>query len=143
MVYYGADNAQHRPVMIHRTVLGSIERFIGALIEHYSGEFPLWLAPVQAVVAPICEKHSDYAGQVYAELKEGGLRVELDDRNETVAAKIRDARLKKVPYTLVVGDNEIKERTLAVRDKGGKRQAGCQIGRLYQGSPAGGYDKDV
>ena len=127
MVYYGADNAQHRPVMIHRTVLGSLERFIGALIEHYGGEFPLWLAPVQAVVAPISEKHSDYAGQVYAELKEGGLRVELDDRNETVAAKIRDARLKKVPYTLIVGDNEIKERTLAVRDKAGNDKRGIKV----------------
>lgn len=119
-VYYGADNAQHRPAMIHRVVLGSIERFIGALIEHYGGEFPLWLAPVQAIVLPISEKHSAYAGTIARVMKNAGLRIELDDRNETISAKIRDARLKKIPFALVVGDNEMNDGTVAVRNKEGK-----------------------
>jgi threonyl-tRNA synthetase len=125
-VYYGADNAQHRPVMIHRVVLGSMERFIGALIEHYGGEFPLWLAPVQAIVLPISEKHADYAATIVRVMKNAGLRVELDDRSETISAKIRDARLKKIPFSLVVGENEEKEGTIAVRDKDGKGHRGVK-----------------
>ncbi|MFA5867860.1 MAG: threonine--tRNA ligase [Actinomycetota bacterium] len=126
-VYYGADNAQHRPVMIHRVVLGSMERFIGALIEHYGGEFPLWLAPVQAAVLPISEKHADYAASTTRIMKNAGLRVELDDRNETVSAKIRDSRMKKIPFALVVGDNEEKDGTVAVRDKEGKDHRGVKL----------------
>jgi len=125
-VYYGADNSQHRPVMIHRVVLGSMERFIGALIENYGGEFPVWLAPVQAIVTPISEKHNDYAASVYTELKEAGVRVQLDDRNETISAKIRDSRLKKIPFTLVVGDNEAEDGTVAVRDRDGKDKRGVK-----------------
>jgi threonyl-tRNA synthetase len=125
-VYYGADNAQHRPVMIHRVVLGSIERFIGAIIEHYGGEFPLWLAPVQAIVLPISEKHADYAATIARVMKNAGLRIELDDRNETISAKIRDARLNKIPFALVVGDNEEKEGTVAVRDRSGKDHRGVR-----------------
>lgn len=120
MVYYGADNAQHRPVMIHRTVLGSLERFIGALIEHYAGELPLWLSPVQVVVTPIADRHIDYAKEVEKNLIEADVRVEVDDRRETIPAKIRDAQLRKIPYTVVVGDNEEKTKTLAVRDRAGK-----------------------
>ncbi len=125
-VYYGADNAQHRPVMIHRVVLGSMERFIGALIEHYGGEFPLWLAPVQAIVLPISEKHYDYAAATARVMKDAGLRVELDDRNETISAKIRDSRLKKIPFALVVGENEEKDGTVAVRDKDGQDHRGVK-----------------
>src|SRR5205085_3040877 len=104
--YTGADNAEHRPVMIHRALLGSFERFIGILIEHYAAEFPLWLAPVQALVLPIADRHLDYARRVRDELEAAGLRVEIDDRTESVGKKIRDAEVTKVPYMLVVGDRE-------------------------------------
>ena len=105
LAYTGADNAEHRPVMIHRALMGSFERFIGILIEHYAGEFPLWLAPVQAIVLPIADRHVDYARAGRAsELRDSGLRVEVDERTESVGRKIRDAELRKVPYMLVVGD---------------------------------------
>src|SRR3954447_19757222 len=106
LAYTGADNAEHRPVMIHRALMGSFERFIGILIEHYAGEFPLWLTPVQAAVLPIADRHLEYARGVATELREAGLRVEVDDRSESVGRKIRDAELRKVPYMLVVGDEE-------------------------------------
>ncbi len=107
--YTGADNAEHRPVMIHRALLGSFERFIGILIEHYAGELPLWLAPVQAIVLPVSDRFNDYAGQVRGRLREAGARVELDERNESVGRKIRDAELRKVPYMLVIGEREQAE----------------------------------
>jgi threonyl-tRNA synthetase len=113
--YTGADDADHRPVMIHRALLGSFERFIGILIEHYAGEFPLWLAPVQAIVLPIADRHAAAAARVLAALQEGGLRAELDDRTESVGRKIRDAELRKVPYMLVVGDREAEANTVSVR----------------------------
>ena len=106
LTYTGADNAEHRPVMIHRALFGSYERFIGILIEHYAGELPLWLAPVQAIVLPISDRLNDYAGGVVERLRAAGLRVELDDRSESVGRKIRDAELRKIPYMLVVGDRE-------------------------------------
>ena len=106
LAYTGADNAEHRPVMIHRALMGSFERFIGILIEHYAGEFPLWLAPVQALVLPIADRHVDYAREVARRAARAGLRVEVDDRTESVGRKIRDAELRKVPYMLVVGDEE-------------------------------------
>ncbi|HLL87087.1 MAG TPA: threonine--tRNA ligase [Thermoleophilaceae bacterium] len=115
LTYTGADNAEHRPVMIHRAVLGSLERFIGILVEHYAGELPLWLAPVQAIVLPIADRHLEYACRVEEELAVAGLRVELDARGESVGRKIRDAELRKVPYMLVVGDGEQSEGTVAVR----------------------------
>jgi len=104
--YTGADDADHRPVMIHRALLGSFERFIGILIEHYAGDFPLWLAPLQAIVLPIADRHAEAAAGVLAELHEAGLRAELDDRTESVGRKIRDAELRKVPFMLVIGDRE-------------------------------------
>jgi len=113
LAYTGADNAEHRPVMIHRALMGSFERFIGILIEHYAGEFPLWLAPVQAVVLPISDRHLEYASEVAGQLE--GLRVEVDERTESVGKKIRDAELRKVPYMLVVGDDEAGAGTAAVR----------------------------
>ena len=115
LTYTGADNAEHRPVMIHRALMGSFERFIGILIEHYAGEFPLWLAPVQAVVLPIADRHNGYADRVAAELRAAGLRVEVDDRGESVKRKIREAELRKLPYMLVVGDQEADDGTVSVR----------------------------
>ena len=115
LTYTGADNAEHRPVMIHRALMGSFERFIGMLIEHYAGEFPLWLAPVQAAVLPIADRHNEYARGVARELEHGGIRVELDERSESVGKKIREAEVRKVPYMLVVGDREQESGELAVR----------------------------
>jgi threonyl-tRNA synthetase len=113
--YTGADNEAHRPVMIHRALMGSFERFIGILIEHYAGEFPLWLAPVQAAVLPIADRHLDYAREVGERLGARDLRVDVDDRQESVGRKIRDAELHKVPYMLVVGDKEAEAGEVAVR----------------------------
>ncbi len=115
LTYTGADNADHRPVMIHRALMGSFERFIGILIEHYAGEFPLWLAPVQARVLPLADRHADYAREVAEALGAAGLRAELDDRTESVGRKIREAELRKVPYMLVVGDREAEEGAVALR----------------------------
>jgi threonyl-tRNA synthetase len=119
LTYIGADNAEHRPVVIHRAIFGSIERFIAILIEHYAGAFPLWLAPVQAVVLPIADRHLDYARSVRSRLAESGLRVELDERQEKIGYKIREAQLQKVPYMLVVGDREATEGTVSVRERSG------------------------
>jgi threonyl-tRNA synthetase len=113
--YTGADGQKHRPVVIHRAPFGSMERFIGVMIEHFAAEFPLWLAPVQAVVLPITDQHVEYATQVFHQLKTAGIRVELDDRNEKVGYKIRDWELKKVPYMLVVGEKEQANNTVSVR----------------------------
>ena len=115
LAYTGADNAEHRPVMIHRALMGSFERFIGILIEHYAGEFPLWLAPVQALVLPISDRHNDYAGRIAIELRDAGLRVEVDDRGESVGRKIREGEVRKVPYMLVVGDREAEAGEVSVR----------------------------
>jgi threonyl-tRNA synthetase len=115
LAYTGADNAEHRPVMIHRALMGSFERFIGILIEHYAGEFPLWLAPVHAMVLPIADRHLDYAREVATQLRETGLRVEVDERSESIGKKIREAEVLKVPYMLVVGDQEQEAGEVAVR----------------------------
>ena len=115
LTYTGADNAEHRPVMIHRALMGSFERFIGILVEHYGGEFPLWLAPVQVAVLPLADRHVDYAREVGAALGEAGLRADVDDRSESVGRKIREAELRKVPYMLVVGDREAEQRAVSVR----------------------------
>jgi len=113
--YQGADNADHRPVMIHRALLGSMERFAGILIEHYGGRFPAWLAPVQVVVLPVADRHADYAERVAAELREAGLRVEVDARSESVGRKIRDAELRRIPLMLVCGDREAEAGAVSVR----------------------------
>jgi threonyl-tRNA synthetase len=115
LTYVGADDAAHRPVMIHRALLGSMERFAGILIEHYAGRFPVWLAPVQAIVLPVSDRHNEHASRVLAELREAGVRVELDDRSESVGKKIRDAELGRYPYMLVVGDREEEAGAVAVR----------------------------
>ena len=106
LTYQGEDNAEHRPVMIHRALLGSMERFAGILIEHYGGRFPAWLAPVQAAVLPVSDSHLDYAREVAAELAAAGVRVRVDERSESVGRKIRDAELAKVPFMIVVGERE-------------------------------------
>jgi threonyl-tRNA synthetase len=120
--YVGADNAEHRPVVIHRAIFGSFERFIAILIEHYAGAFPLWLAPVQATVLPIADRHAEYAESVRAQLAAAGLRAELDRRQEKIGYKIREAQLQKVPYMLVIGDREAAEGTVAVRSRTGGDQ---------------------
>ncbi|MDX6649383.1 MAG: threonyl-tRNA synthetase [Solirubrobacteraceae bacterium] len=114
--YTGADDEPHRPVMVHRALLGSFERFIGILTEHYAGEFPVWLAPVQALVLPIADRHNDYAREVVAALRAAGLRAEVDERPESTGRKVRDAELRKVPYMLVVGDREMEARAVGVRE---------------------------
>ena len=115
LAYTGADNAEHRPVMIHRASMGSFERFIGILIEHYGGEFPLWLAPVQAIVLPIADRHAAYARDVERRLADAGLRARVDERTESIRRKIRDAETQKIPYMLVVGDQEESDGLVAVR----------------------------
>jgi len=120
--YTGADNAVHRPVVIHRAILGSFERFIALLIEHYAGAFPIWLAPLQAVILPIADRHLDYAASVGASLTAAGLRAEVDGRQEKIGYKIREAQLQKVPYMLVTGDREAAEGTVAVRSRAGGDQ---------------------
>ncbi len=120
--YTGADNKLHRPVMIHRAPFGSMERFVGVLIEHFAGAFPVWLAPVQAVVLPIADRHTEYAKQVEEKLKAAGLRAELDARGEKVNYKIREAQLQKIPFMLVVGDREAAGGEVAVRTRKGGDQ---------------------
>lgn len=116
--YTGADGEKHCPVMIHRVVFGSVERFIGVLIEHFAGAFPLWLSPVQAVILPIADRHADRAHEIEAELKKYGIRVKVDDRSEKIGYKIREAQLQKTPYMLVVGDKEVENGTVSVRHRG-------------------------
>jgi threonyl-tRNA synthetase len=120
--YIGADNTEHRPVVIHRAIFGSFERFIAILIEHYAGAFPLWLAPVQARVLPIADRHAAYAREVRERIGAAGLRVELDERQEKIGYKIREAQVQKIPYMLVIGDREAAEGTVAVRTRAGGDQ---------------------
>jgi threonyl-tRNA synthetase len=128
LVYTGADNAEHMPVMIHRALFGSFERFIGVLLEHTGGELPLWLAPVQAIVLPIADRHNDYADSVAAKLREADVRAEVDDRTETIGKKIREAEVQKIPYMLVVGDNEAEAEAVSVRRHREGDQGSEQVG---------------
>jgi threonyl-tRNA synthetase len=116
--YVGEDGERHQPVMVHRALFGSVERFFGVLIEHYAGAFPLWLAPVQVGIVPISERHVDYAKKIQSQLQNAGLRVELDARNEKMNAKIRDLTMQKIPYVLVVGDKEAESEAVSVRTRG-------------------------
>lgn len=115
LAYIGEDGQEHRPYMIHRALLGSMERFMGVLIEHYAGAFPFWLAPTQARLIPIADRHIDYAGAVSAQLKEAGIRVEVDSSGDRMNAKIRNAQLQKIPYMLIVGDREVEAEAVSVR----------------------------
>lgn len=119
LTYVGSDGERHRPVMLHRVILGAMERFIGVLIEHYAGAFPVWLAPVQAVLLTVTERHISYAERVYQQLIQKGIRVERDLRNEKLGFKIREAQLQKIPYMLVIGDKEEKEGTISPRQRSG------------------------
>jgi threonyl-tRNA synthetase len=116
--YTGEDGEKHRPVMVHRALFGSVERFFGVLIEHYAGAFPMWLAPVQVGIVPISEKHLEYAQKVKQQLEAAGLRVEVDSRNEKMNAKIREFTLQKVPFVLVMGDKEAAADAVSVRTRG-------------------------
>jgi len=116
--YVGEDGERHQPVMVHRALFGSVERFFGVLIEHYAGAFPLWLAPVQVGLVPISERHHAFAQKVEAELKAAGLRVETDNRNEKMNGKIRDFANQKIPYILVFGDKEEAANSVSVRSRG-------------------------
>ena len=115
--YIAEDGKKHQPLMVHRALFGSVERFFGILVEHYAGAFPVWLAPVQAMVLPITDRHNEYAQKVAGRLKQAGVRVELDDRSEKVNLKIRDAQLQKIPYMLVVGDREAQSDSVSVRNR--------------------------
>ena len=119
VTYVAEDGREHRPYMVHRALLGSMERFFGVLIEHYAGAFPVWLAPVQAVVIPIADRHIEYAQGVAQRLKQSDIRVEVDDRSERMNAKIRHAQLQKVPFMLVVGDKEAEADTASLRLRDG------------------------
>jgi threonyl-tRNA synthetase len=130
LTYIGADNAEHRPVMIHRALLGSVERFFGILIEHFAGAFPLWLAPVQASVLPVSDRFHDYAVTVRDRLSAEGFRVELDDANEKLGAKIRQAQLQKVPLMLIVGEKEMEAGTVSVRKRTGGDQGAAALDDL-------------
>jgi threonyl-tRNA synthetase len=125
--YIGADNSEHQPVMIHRAILGSLERFIGIIIEHFAGAFPVWLAPVQASVLPLSEKFLDYGRETAGKLRAAGLRIETDESNEKLGAKIRDAQLRKIPYMLVVGEKEVAAGTVSVRKRTGGEQVSLSI----------------
>ncbi len=118
--FIGGDGKKYRPYMIHRATLGSVERFLGVYIEHTQGVFPVWIAPVQAIVIPISEKNNEYGKKVIGQLKEAGIRVELDDRSETMQSKIRDAQVQKIPFMLVVGGREEEAKQVAVRTREGK-----------------------
>ena len=128
--YIGEDNREHRPVVIHRAIFGSFERFIALLIEHYAGAFPLWLAPVQAIVVPIADRHSGYAESVSTQLRNAGLRVEVDARQEKMGYKIRSAQLRKIPYMLVAGDREIADKGVAVRHRSDGDRGACAVGKF-------------
>ncbi|MCL0059217.1 threonine--tRNA ligase [Dehalococcoidia bacterium] len=124
MAYIGEDGKGHWPYMIHRTLLGSMERFLGILVEHYGGAFPVWLAPVQVKVIPIADRHLDYAQQIGSQLRDEGLRVEVDDRKERMNLKIREAQLAKVPYMLITGDSEVQDSTVTLRLRSGENLKG-------------------
>jgi threonyl-tRNA synthetase len=132
--YIGADNARHRPIMLHRALFGSVERFFGVLLEHYAGAFPTWMAPVQARVLPVADAHQAYAEDVVARLQAAGFRTDLVDANDQLGKRIRNAKMEKLPYVLVVGDDDVAAGTLGVNPRGGEVERGVSvadfIGRL-------------
>ena len=132
LTYIGEDGEKHRPVMLHRVIFGSIERFIGILIEHFAGAFPVWLSPIQVKVLPITDKEHEYAYKVQKILQEKGIRVEVDDRNEKTGYKIREAQLEKVPYMLVVGAKEVEQNLVAVRSRQNGDEGTCDLQEFIQ-----------
>jgi len=131
--YIADDGKKHQPLMVHRALYGSIERFFGILIEHYAGAFPVWLAPVQAIVLPITDRHLEYAQKVKDRLAAEGLRVSVDDRSEKVNLKIRDAQLQKIPYMLVVGDQEVESGNVSVRNRKHGNQGAQSVDEFLAG----------
>ncbi len=127
LTYIGEDGQPHRPYMVHRALLGSLERFFGVLIEHYAGAFPVWLSPVQATLIPIADRHLDYAKQVADQLRKAGLRITVDERTERMNAKIRDAQNQKTPYMLVIGDKELENNQVALRLRNGENPGPMDI----------------
>jgi threonyl-tRNA synthetase len=140
--YIGPDGLEHRPYMVHRALLGSIERFFGVLLEHYGGAFPVWLAPVQAMLIPIADRHNDYAYEVAAQLKAADLRVEVNDSSDRMQAKIRDAQLQKIPYMLVIGDREVENGAVAVRLRSGEDLGAQQVSDFVAIAQAAVASKD-
>lgn len=130
--YIDKDGKRKRPIVLHRALLGSMERFVAILIEHYAGKFPVWLAPVQAIIIPISDRHQDYSWKVSQDLKSNGLRIEVDDRAETLQAKVRDAQLQKIPYMVIVGDREIKSESVSVRLRSGEDLKSMPIDQFSQ-----------
>jgi threonyl-tRNA synthetase len=130
LVYVGADGERHRPVMLHRVILGALERFIGVLIEHYGGAFPAWLAPVQAVVLTVTDRQIDYARGVLAEMTDAGLRAEGDFRNEKLSLKIREAQIQKIPYMLIIGDKEVSSHSVTVRLRNGENLSAMPVNQF-------------
>ncbi len=128
--YTGSDNRRHRPIMIHRALFGSVERFFAVLLEHYAGAFPLWLAPEQLRLVPVADRHVEHCAELAARARRAGLRVVVDDAKERVGKKIRAAQLMKTPYTLVVGDRDIEAGTYTVRDRAGTETAGVAFDDL-------------
>jgi threonyl-tRNA synthetase len=132
LTYIGPDGERHRPVMVHRVILGAIERFLGVLIEHYGGAFPVWLAPVQATVLSVTDRAIDYCREVYQELLKGGIRSELDIRNEKLGLKVREAQLQKIPYMVVIGDKEAELKTVSPRSRSGQNLGAMDLAGFIQ-----------
>jgi len=132
ITYRGGDGKEHRPIMIHRALMGSLERFFGILIEHYGGDFPLWLAPVQAKVLTIAERHEEFAKEICREFRSADIRVEMDSRNEKIGYKIREATLRKIPYLVIIGDKEVAERQITVRKRNGENAGPFTIGDFVE-----------
>ncbi len=128
--YVGADNARHRPIMLHRALFGSIERFFGVLLEHYAGAFPTWLSPVQVTVLPVAEAHEEYAAEVVAALADVGMRVEIGHADDGLGKRIRHAKIEKIPYVLVVGDDDVAARTVGVNPRGGEVVRGVPMAQF-------------
>ena len=136
--YTAADGSRQRPVMIHRALFGSIERFIAVLTEHYAGAFPPWLAPVQVVAIPIAERHEDYLRELAARLKRGGIRVEVDASDDRMQKKIRNAQLQKVPFMLIAGDRDVEEGAVSFRYRDGRQDNGVPVDEAIDADRAGG-----
>jgi len=141
MTYISEDGKEHRPYMVHRALLGSLERFFGCLIEHYAGAFPVWLSPIQAVVIPIADRHLDYANQVAAKLSAKEIRMQVDSRSERMNLKIRQAQLQKIPYMLIVGDKEVENKSVSVRLRSGEDLGSLKLQAFKQMATAAIKDK--
>ena len=132
LTYIGEDGEPHRPYMVHRALLGSLERFFGVLIEHYAGAFPVWLMPVQAMIIPIADRHMDYALELKKTIREAGIRVKVDDRSERMNAKIRDAQNQKIPYMLIVGDQEMENKQVSLRLRNGENPGAIELAAFLE-----------